>query len=89
MEEVKDVIKRVANAIEGIAIASDEQSRGIEQVSQAVVQMDEVTQHNAALVEQAAAAAQALREQAASLWQTVSSFKLERRDSQVRFPVES
>lgn len=89
MEEVKDVIKRVANTIEGIVIASDEQSRGIEQVSQAVVQMDEVTQHNAALVEQAAAAARALREQAASLWQTVSSFKLERRDSQVRFPVES
>ncbi|RDU97308.1 methyl-accepting chemotaxis protein [Trinickia dinghuensis] len=77
MEEVKDAIKRVAETIGGIAAASDEQSRGIEQVSQAVVQMDEVTQHNAALVEQASAAAQSLKEQAAGLRKAVSSFRLD------------
>ena len=76
MEEVKDAIKRVAHTIGDIAVASDEQSRGIEQVSQAVVQMDEVTQHNAALVEQASAAAQSLKEQAAGLRRAVSSFRL-------------
>lgn len=77
MEDVKNAIKRVAETIGDIAIASDEQSRGIEQVSQAVVQMDEVTQHNAALVEQATAAAQSLTEQADRLRTAVSSFKLE------------
>ena len=77
MEDVKNAIRRVAETIGDIAIASDEQSRGIEQVSQAVVQMDEVTQHNAALVEQAAAAAQSLTEQAAKLRTAVSSFRLE------------
>ena len=82
MEEVKDAIKRVAETIGGIAAASDEQSRGIEQVSQAVVQMDEVTQHNAALVEQASAAAQSLKEQAAGLRRAVSSFKLDERGHQ-------
>ncbi|WP_442808767.1 methyl-accepting chemotaxis protein [Trinickia soli] len=77
MEEVKNAIKRVAETIGDIAIASDEQSRGIEQVSRAVVQMDDVTQHNAALVEQAAAAAQSLKEQAGKLRTAVSSFRLE------------
>jgi methyl-accepting chemotaxis protein len=77
MEDVKNAIRRVAETIGDIATASDEQSRGIEQVSQAVVQMDEVTQHNAALVEQAAAAAQSLTEQAAKLRTAVSSFRLE------------
>lgn len=77
MEDVKNAIKRVAETIGDIATASDEQSRGIEQVSQAVVQMDEVTQHNAALVEQAAAAAQSLKEQAGRLRAAVSSFRLE------------
>ena len=77
MEDVKNAIKSVAETIGDIATASDEQSRGIEQVSQAVVQMDEVTQHNAALVEQAAAAAHSLKEQADRLRTAVSSFRLE------------
>ena len=81
MAEVKSAIKRVAETIGEIAIASDEQSRGIEQVSQAVVQMDEVTQHNAALVEQAAAAAQSLKEQAGNLRGAVSLFSFDRRRS--------
>jgi methyl-accepting chemotaxis protein len=59
-----------------IASASKEQSSGIEQTTQAVGQMDEVTQQNAALVEEAAAAAESLEEQARGLVQTVSMFKL-------------
>ena len=54
-----------------------EQSAGIEQVNLAIVQMDQVTQQNAALVEQAAAAAQSLQDQAAQLARLVSVFKLE------------
>ncbi len=76
MEQVTDQIKRVAETVGDIAIASDEQSQGIEQVGKAVVQMDEVTQQNAALVEQSAAAAQSLKEQAANLRTAVSAFVL-------------
>jgi uncharacterized phage infection (PIP) family protein YhgE len=60
-----------------IAAASSEQSAGIEQVNQAITQMDDVTQQNAALVEQAAAAAMSLQEQADVLAQAVSVFKLD------------
>jgi methyl-accepting chemotaxis protein len=59
-----------------IVDASREQSSGIEQVNQAIVQMDQVTQQNAALVEQAAAAAQAMQEQAAVLAQAAGVFRL-------------
>jgi methyl-accepting chemotaxis protein len=59
-----------------ISSASNEQTTGIEQVSVAVSQMDEVTQQNAALVEQATAAAQAMAEQASTLRQAVSIFKV-------------
>jgi methyl-accepting chemotaxis protein len=59
-----------------IASASVEQSTGIEQVNRAVSQMDEVTQQNAALVEEAAAAAASLDEQAAKLRATVGIFQL-------------
>ncbi|RST44216.1 hypothetical protein EJI00_24810, partial [Variovorax sp. DXTD-1] len=59
-----------------ITAASQEQSTGIEQVNQAIAQMDQVTQQNAALVEEAAAAAQSMQEQAASLVEAVSVFKL-------------
>ncbi|HEY0885816.1 MAG TPA: methyl-accepting chemotaxis protein, partial [Ramlibacter sp.] len=54
-----------------------EQTRGIEQVNQAITQMDQVTQQNAALVEEASAAAQSMREQAGALVQAVSVFKVE------------
>jgi methyl-accepting chemotaxis protein len=60
-----------------ITAASDEQRIGIEQVNQAVGQMDSVTQQNAALVEQAAGAAQALQEQAHTLNDTIRVFRLE------------
>ncbi|MHC5150556.1 methyl-accepting chemotaxis protein, partial [Stenotrophomonas rhizophila] len=60
-----------------ISAASQEQSAGIEQVNQTVVQMDETTQQNAALVEEATAAARAMEEQAGHLTDAVALFKLE------------
>ncbi len=77
MEEVVTSIKRVAKIMAEISDASREQSSGIEQVSLAVSQMDEVTQQNAALVEEAAAAAESLEEQALGLAQAVSVFRLD------------
>lgn len=77
IDEVKEAIRQVSTIIREIAVASEGQSRGIEEVSLAVTQMDEVTQQNAALVEQAAAAAQSLEEQASALRDAVSVFKLE------------
>jgi hypothetical protein len=60
-----------------ITAASQEQSAGIEQVNRAIIEMDDVTQQNAALVEEAAAAAGSLQDQAGSLTQVVSVFKLD------------
>lgn len=77
MNEIVNSIKNVSIIIADISAASIEQSSGIEQVNQAVVQMDNVTQQNAALVEQAAAAAQSLEEQGVHLSKVVSKFKLE------------
>ena len=79
MEEILASSKRVADIIAEIAAASDEQSAGIEQVNQAIMQMDEVTQQNAALVEEAAAAAVALEDQAANLNRAMAVFKLSER----------
>ncbi|MBN3752325.1 HAMP domain-containing protein [Paraburkholderia sp. Tr-20389] len=73
---LKQTIKHVSDIVGEIMAATDEQSRGIEQVHQAVSQMDQMTQQNAALVEQAAAAAQSLEEQALHLKQSVSVFVL-------------
>jgi len=75
--EARQAVRSVSDIIAGIAAASDEQGRGIEQVNQAVNQMDEVTQQNAALVEEAAAAAQSLEEQAIKLNEIVSIFKID------------
>jgi methyl-accepting chemotaxis protein len=77
MDEIVSSVRNVAGLMTQIASASQEQSRGIDQVNEAVIQMDTTTQQNAALVEQAAAAAQSLREQAARLEQVVGSFKLD------------
>ena len=76
MEEIVSSVKRVSDIIAEISAASNEQSTGINQVNQAVTSMDEVTQQNAALVEQAAAAAESLVEQANQLNDAVSVFKL-------------
>lgn len=77
MTEVVDSVKHVTDIMSEILAASQEQSAGIEQVNTAIVQMDEVTQQNAALVEQAAAAAASLRDQATNLSEVVSVFKLQ------------
>ena len=76
MESVVDSIRRVADIMGEISAASAEQSTGIEQVSQAIGQMDQVTQQNAALVEEAAAAAGSLKSQAAMLSDVMSAFRL-------------
>ena len=76
MREVVESICRVSDLIGEIAAASQDQTNGIEQVNQAVTQMDQVTQQNAALVEEATAAAEALHEQAEELAQVVHVFKL-------------
>lgn len=77
MEEIVSSIRRVTDIIGEITAASAEQSVGIDQINQAVIEMDNVTQSNAALVEEASAAAQALQDQAVSLSQAVSIFKLD------------
>ncbi|MFZ6777044.1 methyl-accepting chemotaxis protein [Undibacterium sp. Ji83W] len=77
MKEVVDSVKRVSDIISEITAAGTEQSAGIEQINVAVTQMDEMTQQNAALVEEAAAAAGALQEQAQNLSRIVSVFKLD------------
>ena len=81
MNEVVDSIRKVTNIMSEISRASAEQSSGIEQVNQSIVEMDSVTQQNAALVEQAAAAAQSLLDQATELADVVSIFKLEDSES--------
>ncbi|MBK6744680.1 MAG: Tar ligand binding domain-containing protein [Hydrogenophilales bacterium] len=75
MQEIVDAVKRVTDIMGEITSASVEQSQGIEQVNAAVTQMDEMTQQNAALVEEAAAAAESLQDQAGSLVQAVSVFR--------------
>jgi methyl-accepting chemotaxis protein len=70
-------VKRVTDIMAEISAASQEQTTGIEQVNQAITQMDQVTQQNAALVEEAAAAAASLREQSQGLSVAVSTFKLD------------
>jgi methyl-accepting chemotaxis protein len=77
MSEVVESVRRVTDVVAEISAASQEQSTGIEEVNRAITQMDESTQQNAALVEQAAAAAHAMQEQAASLASLVSVFRLQ------------
>ena len=76
MTEVVSSIKRVTDLMGEISAASSEQSLGVSQVGEAVAQMDQVTQQNAALVEEMAAAASSLKSQAQELVQTVSVFNL-------------
>jgi len=76
MEEVVTAIRRVTDIMGEISSASTEQSQGVNQVGEAVGQMDRVTQQNAALVEQSAAAADSLKQQAQQLVSAVAVFKL-------------
>ncbi|KAA5976458.1 MULTISPECIES: methyl-accepting chemotaxis protein [unclassified Pantoea] len=77
MGEIVEAVRRVTDIMSEIAAASDEQSRGIQQVSQAVTEMDNVTQQNASLVEEATAAAASLEDQAGKLTQAVAAFRLQ------------
>lgn len=79
MSEIVEAVKQVTNIMGQITAASVEQSSGIEQVSQAIYQMDEVTQQNASLVEEAAASAESLESQAIHMNKLVSVFKLEKK----------
>jgi methyl-accepting chemotaxis protein len=76
MQEVVESVKRVTGIIGDIASASNEQTAGIEQINQAIIRMDGTTQQNAALVEEAAMAAESLQHQANKLLQSVDLFKL-------------
>jgi methyl-accepting chemotaxis protein len=79
MEEVVNSVKRVTDIMGEITAASSEQSQGIEQVNTAITQMDDVTQQNAALVEEAAAAAESMEEQAQLMTQLISTFRIVKR----------
>ncbi len=76
MNEIVISISRVTTIMEDITAASSEQQTGIEHINQALGQMDDITQQNAALVEEAAAAAESMREQTLKLSETVAVFKL-------------
>lgn len=78
MQEIVTQVRRVTDLIADISAASSEQAQGIGQVSTAVSQLDHVTQQNAALVEESAAAAESLRHQATLLNDVMASFKLGR-----------
>jgi methyl-accepting chemotaxis protein len=76
MDEIVVSVRRVADIMREITLASQDQTSGIGEVNQAIGQMDQVTQSNAALVEEAAAAAQSLEAQARNMVQAVGFFQL-------------
>jgi methyl-accepting chemotaxis protein len=84
---IVESVKKVTDIVAEIAAASHEQSAGIDQVNRAVMQMDEVTQQNAALVEEAAAAARAMQEQALELQRQMRFFQLGGAPSDAQAPV--
>lgn len=84
MAEIVSAVTRVTDIMGEIASASDEQSRGIDQVGLAVIEMDRVTQQNAALVEESAAAAAALEEQASRLTEAVAVFRIQQEQKRQR-----
>ncbi|SMP65105.1 methyl-accepting chemotaxis protein [Noviherbaspirillum suwonense] len=86
IREVVVSVQRVTDIMAEITAASNEQSAGIEQVNYAISQMDQVTQQNAALVEEAAAAAGSMQEQAATLAGVVGAFRLDAADRQALMP---
>jgi methyl-accepting chemotaxis protein len=87
MDEVVASVRRVTDIMSEIANASQEQSAGIEQVNLSIIEMDSMTQQNAALVEESAAAAQSLQDQASELSRVVSIFKLVEGEERVAAPV--
>lgn len=87
MDEVVASVKRVTDIISEITVAGNEQTSGIEQINQAIMQMDGVTQQNAALVEAAAAATQSMQEQSENLSRAVGVFKLAGGAAPIRPPI--
>jgi hypothetical protein len=81
MDEIVTSVQRVTHIMNDIATASRKQTAGIEQVNQALSQIDEVTQRNAALVEHAAKAASSMQKQASGLSEAVEVFKLRETDA--------
>ena len=84
MNDIVTQTHRVAELISDIGAATQEQSQGVTQVSDAVQQLDQVTQQNASLVEESAAAADSLNKQAAQLVQLVSVFRLDEREARAQ-----
>ena len=76
MDEIVESVKKVAEIMKDITFASQEQSIGIDSVTNAIIQMDDMTQQNSTLVEEATAATESMRIQAGSLARAVSVFKL-------------
>jgi methyl-accepting chemotaxis protein len=76
LDQIVGAVKKVTDIVAEIAAASHEQSSGIDQVNKAVMQLDELTQQNAALVEQASAASQAMAEQARQLNERMSAYRV-------------
>ena len=76
MDEIVTSVRRVNDIMAEISAASAEQSMGIEQVNQTIIHLDETTQQNAALVEEATAAARSLEEQAEGLAEAVRVFRV-------------
>ena len=89
MDDIVVQVKRVSDLIGEISSAATEQTMGISQVGDAVTQLDQVTQQNAALVEESAAAAESLKHQAATLVETVAVFKLAHGSAQPSAPARS
>ena len=77
LSEIVDSIKQVADIVSGIAAASAEQSTGLEQINRALIEMDEATQRNSALVEENSATAKTLEQQSQDMQTRISSFKLD------------
>lgn len=86
IDEIITSVKQVTEIMSDITAASQEQSDGIEQINQAVIQMDNVTQQNAALVEEAAASAESLERQAKDLAGAISIFKVGQQQAMANMP---
>jgi methyl-accepting chemotaxis protein len=87
MRGIVDQVRKAANIMSEISAASAEQSQGIEQVSQEVVRLDEMTQQNAAMVEQAAAAAKSMDDNARAMAHVAARFRLEAAAADARSPL--
>jgi methyl-accepting chemotaxis protein len=88
LNEIVESIRKVSEIVADIAVASSEQATGLDQINKALGQMDEVTQQNSALVEENAATAKTLEQQAGAMTEQVSFFRLEQRTAEVaRIPV--